>query len=64
MKEFMPQQPDYYNDGKLQFVTGYTGGGYPMCVHLTYNEYVKRIAEKVGAGIVSRRKGIFYWTLV
>lgn len=47
----------------LIFVTGYSGGfGAEMCVHLTHEEYIRRIAAKAGHGTISRRKGVFEWT--
>jgi len=44
------QQPDYRNNGKLQFVTGWTGGGAEMCIHLTFEEYEKDIASQAPPG--------------
>ena len=50
MLETLRISPDYRNAGKFQFVTGYTGGGAEMCVHLTFEEVAKRLAKKHGDG--------------
>lgn len=42
--------PDYRNLGNYQFVTGWTGGGAEMCVHLTFEEISKRLRAKHGDG--------------
>lgn len=55
------QQPDYRNLGKLQFIRGYTGFGAAECVHLTYEEYRKRIEAKCGPGTLVEEDGVFYW---
>ncbi len=45
------QRPGYRNDGKYQFVVGYTGGFCAeMCVHLSFEEVSKRAEEKIGKG--------------
>jgi len=44
------QQPDYRNNGKLQFVTGWTGGGAEMCIHLTFEEYEQDLRNQAGPG--------------
>ena len=41
--------PNYRNNGKYQFVTGYTGGfAAEMCIHLTFDEIKERLQEKYG----------------
>ena len=61
------QQPDYRNKtehGDYQFVVGYTGGGgAEMCIHLTHEEYVRRIEAKAGPGTLVEEDGVFYWKL-
>jgi hypothetical protein len=44
------QRPDHRNNGKYQFVTGYTGGGAEMCVHLGLEEIAERCRAKLGPG--------------
>lgn len=61
MKLIKVQQPDYRNDGRLQFVTGWTGGGAEMCVHLTRKEYADRIEARRGCGTLVEKDGVFYW---
>ena len=48
--ETMRFQPDYRLLGRYQFVTGYTGGGAEMCVHLTFVEIAARLRERHGDG--------------
>ncbi len=43
-------KPDHRNNGAFQFVTGYTGGGAEMCVHLRQDEVAERLAKKHGPG--------------
>lgn len=51
MSKLVPvQQPDYRNNGKLQFVTGWTAGGAEMCVHLTLEEYEQDLRNQAGPG--------------
>ena len=50
MLETLRLTPDYRNNGKYQFVTGYTGGGAEMCAHLTFEEVTKQLANKYGDG--------------
>lgn len=42
--------PDYRNLGKYQFITGYTGGGAEMCIHLIFDEVVTRLRANHGDG--------------
>lgn len=44
------QRPDYRNNGKYQFVVGYTGGGAEECVHLDRDEIARRLGERHGPG--------------
>jgi hypothetical protein len=44
------QRPDHRNNGKYQFVTGYTGGGAEACVHLSPDEVAARCREQRGPG--------------
>jgi len=45
--------PDYRNNGKYQFVTGYTGGfTAEMCVHLDFDEVKERLQAKYGKDTV------------
>lgn len=44
------QKPDYRNNGKYQFVTGYTGGGAEACVHLSAEEIAERMTAQAGSG--------------
>lgn len=47
------QRPDYRNDGKYQFITGYTGGfGGVACVHLDAKEISRRCEAANGTGIL------------
>jgi hypothetical protein len=43
-------KPDYRNNGAFQFVTGYTGGGAEMCVHLRRDEIAEKLAKEYGPG--------------
>ena len=63
MPKLVIQQPDYRNNGKLQFVTGYTGSGASMCIHLTREEYEARLAAKLGKGRLIEVSDEFYWEL-
>lgn len=63
MPRLVIQQPDYRNNGKLQFVTGYTGGGASMCVHMTREEYETRLAAKLGKGKLVEVADEFFWEL-
>lgn len=44
------QTPDHRNNGAYQFVTGWTGGGAEMCVHLTAADIAERVCKKLGFG--------------
>lgn len=45
------QKPDYRNNDKYQFITGYGGGMQTVsCVHLTKEEISKRCEKQVGPG--------------
>jgi hypothetical protein len=55
--------PDYRNNGKFQFVTGYTGGfAAEMCVHLTWEEIEERLKEKHGPGVLTDDGTDLIWT--
>jgi hypothetical protein len=43
-------RPDYRNNGKYQFITGYSGSGATICVHLSAEELSERLAVKHGEG--------------
>lgn len=58
------QQPDYRNKtehGDYQFVTGCTGGGAEMCVHLTHEAWEKHCASKCGPGKLIEEDGVFHY---
>ncbi len=56
--------PDYRNNGKFQFVTGYTGGfAAPMCVHLTWEEIEERLTKNHGSGVLTDDGTDLIWTL-
>lgn len=57
------KQPDFRNHGRLQFITGYMGGGATSCVHLTREEYAERIRAKIGKGKLVEQEGVFFWEL-
>lgn len=44
------ERPDYRNNGQYQFIKGYTGGGNPMCVHLTKEQIIERLTKDHGPG--------------
>jgi hypothetical protein len=46
------QRPDYRNNGKYQFVMGYTAGGAEECVHLTRDEICGRLTTRAGPGVL------------
>lgn len=50
MLETLRVTPDYRNNGKYQFATGYTGGGAEMCVHLGFEEVAERLTVRHGPG--------------
>ncbi len=54
------ERPDHRNNGKYQFVKGWTGGGAEACVHLTSEEIAERCARMVGPGTLED-DGIDLW---
>jgi hypothetical protein len=55
--------PDYRNNGKFQFVTGYCGGfGAEICAHLTWAEVEERLTELHGPGILTDDGTDLTWT--
>lgn len=54
-------KPDYRNNGKYQFITGYTGGGNPMCVHLSFEEVAELLQKKHGNGTLIDEGTYLVW---
>lgn len=52
MLETVRITPDYRNNGEFQFIRGYTGGGNPMCVHLSWEEVAVKLADQHGPGML------------
>lgn len=44
------ERPDYRNDGKYQYVRGWTGGGAEVCDHLSAEDIGKQMEAKLGPG--------------
>lgn len=61
MRRIILQKPDYRNDGKYQFITGYTGGGAEECVHLTKEQISERASSILGDGRLEDDGSNLYW---
>lgn len=61
MAQLLLAKPDYRNDGKYQFVVGYTGGGAEECIHLSKEEIEKRMTKKFGKGILVDDGENLFW---
>ena len=55
--------PDYRNNDKFQFVTGYLSFGAEACVHLTWEEIEQRLTENHGPGVLTDDGTDLIWTL-
>ena len=57
--------PDYRNNGKFQFVVGYTGGmnAGEKCVHLTWEEIEQRLTKNHGPGVLTDDGTDLIWTV-
>jgi hypothetical protein len=61
MLEVARVTPDFRNNGALQFIQGYTGGGNPMCSHLTRAELARAFAKQYGEGMMEEVGNDFVW---
>lgn len=57
------EKPSYRNNGKYQFVKGWTPGGAEMCAHLSFDEIAEQLKAQAGPGKLIDDGENLWWEL-